>query len=822
MALAAGSRLGAYEVLGLLGAGGMGEVWRARDTRLGREVAIKVLPGDFLEDEERKGRFEREARTLASLNHPGIAAIYSFEEIPGSPGTPGRHLLVMELIRGRSLSELIEPGGLPLKQILDWAIPIADALAAAHERGVVHRDLKPGNVMVSDEGQPKILDFGLARVSAPSSSPIHTESMTEALTAQGNIFGTVPYMAPEQLRGEKADARSDIFSFGAMLYEMASGRRPFIGATGAEVVASILKEDPPTLDGIRTDLPTAFMRIVGHCLEKNPRQRVQSAADLRHELSDLAEEIRTRHGAVAMAQPPTQPVTKRRWISIAALAAVLLAAASGVFFLKPFGSKLALAKPIESLAVLPLKNYSGDASQDYFVDGMTDALIANLAQIRALKVISRTSVTQYKETKKPIPEIAKELGVEGIVEGSVVRSGSRVRVTAQLIDARQDRHLWANNYEREMTDVLSLQSDVVREIASQIRVQVTAQEQGRLRASRTVDPVVYDTTLRAMNMMEHATREEEFRRVIAMFRSAVDKDPGYAPAWAGLGYANLWLSLYVTEVVDPKEFEGPAIAAAEKALALDPDLAEAHWARGSIAAWGSEWDFAKAQIHFKRALELRPGYAFCHIDYGNFLLQIAHDLEKARIHIDRGLELDPFSPYKVSRVAYLLATGQAEEAVEEGRRLSRAEPDNPIIPYYMGQAHFRLGKIQEAVRDFEASVGQGPGRPKDILGLLGLAYGRAGRREDARKILAELEQASRRSYVSPVYRAFVNIGLGQNDEACRLLKKALEERDPGLAYWSITPFGLDSFFRDPRWPELKARILRAVKLPEGAKPESMP
>jgi serine/threonine protein kinase len=396
MALAAGSRLGAYEVRGLLGAGGMGEVWRARDTRLGREVAIKVLPGDFLENEERKARFEREARALASLNHPGIAAIYSFEEIPGSPGSPGRNLLVMELVNGESLDARIARGPLPFEEILSFTWQIADALAAAHGHGVVHRDLKPGNVMISDERRPKILDFGLARVSTPPSFlSLHTESMTEALTAQGNMFGTVPYMAPEQLRGEKADARSDLFSFGAMLYEMASGRRAFPGVTGAEVAASILKEDPPALEGIRTDLPAAFVRIIGHCLEKDPRQRVQSGADLRHQLSDLAEELRTRPGAVALAAPPTQPVARRRWVPIAALAAVLLMAAGALLVLKPFGSKPALAKPIQSLAVLPLKNYSGDASQDYFADGMTDALIANLAQIRALKVISRTSVMQY-------------------------------------------------------------------------------------------------------------------------------------------------------------------------------------------------------------------------------------------------------------------------------------------------------------------------------------------------------------------------------------------------------------------------------------------
>jgi eukaryotic-like serine/threonine-protein kinase len=824
MALAAGSRLGAYEVLGLLGAGGMGEVWRARDTRLGREVAIKVLPGDFLEDEERKARFEREARTLASLNHPGIAAIYSFEEVLGSPGSPGRHLLVMELVKGESLDAKIGRRPLPFQEILSIGCQIADALAAAHAHGVVHRDLKPGNIMINDEERPKILDFGLARLSSPPFSPTHTESMTAALTAQGAVFGTVPYMAPEQLRGEKADARSDLFSFGVMLYEMASGRRPFAGPTGAEVIASILKEDPPALEGIRTDLPAAFVRIVGHCLEKDPRARIQSAADLRNGLSDLADEMRSRPGAVAMATPLTQPIAKRRWVSIAALAAVLVASAGVVLVLKPFGSKPALAKPIQSLAVLPLKNYSGDASQDYFADGMTDALISNLAQIRALKVISRTSVTQYKETKKPIPEIAKELGVEGIIEGSVVRSSSRVRVTAQLIDAREDRHLWASNYEREMTDVLALQSEVVRAIAAEIRVQVTAQEKGRLTASRPVDPAVYDTTLRALSLADYATRAQDFRQAMAMFQSALDKDPGYAPAWAGLGVTTVALGgAYGLDLVPPKEVTGPAIAAAEKALALDPDLADAHLARALIAGIGAEWDLAKVKTHLDRALELRPGYAACHSTYADFLLGWTRDLERLRFHMERARELDPFSPHNSPlRINYLTVTGEAERAVEEGRRLFQAEPHNWGILAATGFANLRLRKFHEAVRDFEACLKFLPERPSREMGLLGLAYGLAGRREDALKILAGFEKAEQTRYVSPVAKAFVQAGLGQNDEVFRLLEKALEERFLDVLGVSTYPFLLDTCVKDPRWQDLNSRIHRAVRMPEVANPWAWP
>jgi TolB-like protein/tetratricopeptide (TPR) repeat protein len=470
--------------------------------------------------------------------------------------------------------------------------------------------------------------------------------------------------------------------------------------------------------------------------------------------------------------------------------------------------------PIASLAVLPLKNFSADPGQEFFVDGMTDALIAGLAQIKAVKVISRTSVMQYKDARKPLPQIARELGVDGIVEGSVVRSGGRVRITAQLIDARQDRHLWASNYEREMTDVLALQSEVVQAIAGEIRVQVTPQERQRLSTTRTVDPAVYDTTLRGWALLEYATREAEIRRAIDLFQSAVDRDPSYATAWAGLGQATWYLASVGFEFVAPAEVRGPAIAAAEKALALDEALPEAHNTRAAIAL--EEWDFSKAERHFERALELRPGYAFCHNAYGQPLAWIGGFAEAQR-HFERARELDPFSPWNdINRAALWIYQGRPERAIEEGEQSRQRNPTLWVLPWLIGFSHLALKQPREAVIAFEAAIALLPERPAAVLGPLGLAYALAGRREAALKILGELEQAAQKHYVPPYYWALVHSGLGQMDQAFRLLDRALEERTFGVFFVAHPAQGMNIALRtDPRWKPFVDRLRPLVRLPPG-------
>jgi TolB-like protein/DNA-binding winged helix-turn-helix (wHTH) protein len=507
-----------------------------------------------------------------------------------------------------------------------------------------------------------------------------------------------------------------------------------------------------------------------------------------------------------------KPARWRKWSAIAACVVIALAGL-GTWYLR---SGIA-ARPIESLAVLPVKNFSGDPSQEFFADGMTDALVAGLSQIKAVKVISRTSVMHYKGTNETLPQIAKELNVDGIVEVSITRSGDRLRLTAQLIDARQDRHLWANNYERNMTDVLALQSDLVQAIAAEIKVQITPQESARLRTARRVDPEVYDATLKGKAIVEYATSEEQFRQAIELFQKATDRDPTYAPAWAGLGEALWYLAAGGSEIVAPADVRDRATAAAERALELDENLPEAHKAR-AVIAFDGDWDIEKAQQHFERALELRPGYASAHNLYGQTLTIPLARVTEARWHLDRARELDPLSPWNDFNLLYWwLYQGRPDRELEEGQRLSLQQKRTLLLHAVNGGALLELGQPDRAIAELEAELKVDfPDRSVPVLGSLGLAYGLVGRRVDALKILRELEQASKRRYISPYYIAIVCSGLGQMDKAFRLLEQALAVRSTYLVIGCapVDPC-LALFRRDPRWKSFIKRFRQQVRLPPG-------
>ena len=502
MALSPGTRLGPYEILAPLGAGGMGEVYRARDPKLGRDVAIKVLPEAVAGDAERLARFEREARSLASLNHPNIVTIFSIEE------SGGTRFLAMELVEGESLDALLASGGLPLSRFFDIAVPLSEALSAAHERGIVHRDLKPGNVMVTREGRVKVLDFGLAKREPAESDPDLCNTPTESraeLTGEGQVFGTVAYMSPEQARGGKVDARSDVFSLGVLLYQMLTGQRPHQGSSAVDIISSILRDKPPSVTDLRADVPPHLARVLRRCLEKDPRDRYQTSRDVFNELRELRAETSPASPAPAP-RPAAAPAARAAWkrpASVAA-AAILLAAALYLAIRSGFlrSSSRAPGTGIEpnvirSIAVLPLDNYSGDPNQEFFAEGMTDELTADLATISQLRVISRGSAMQFKgKQRPPTPEIGRKLNVDAIVEGSVLRAGDKVRITAQLIDARSDRHLWAKSFERSSRDVLALQDELASAIAREIHVQLTPAEQSRLRRAPSVNPEAYDAYLK--------------------------------------------------------------------------------------------------------------------------------------------------------------------------------------------------------------------------------------------------------------------------------------------------------------------------------------
>jgi TolB-like protein/DNA-binding winged helix-turn-helix (wHTH) protein len=517
--------------------------------------------------------------------------------------------------------------------------------------------------------------------------------------------------------------------------------------------------------------------------------------------------------STAVAQGGPEKLARWRKWSVIAACLVIALAGLGIWYLRSGVS----APPIRSLAVLPVKNFSGDPSQEFFADGMTDALVAGLAQIRAVKVISRTSVMHYKGTDETVPQIAKELGVDGIVEVSLVRSGDRVRLTAQLIDARQDRHLWADSYERNTTDVLALQSDLVQAIAAEIKIQITAQESARLKTARRVDPRVYDDTLRGTAIVEYATSGEQFREAIELFQKAVDRDPTYAPAWAGLGEALWYLAAGGSEIVAPAEVRDRATAAADRALELDENLPEAHKAR-AVIAFDGDWDIELAQQHFERALELRPGYASAHNLYAQTLTIPLSRIEEARQHLDRARELDPLSPWNDFNLLYWwLYQGRPEKELDEAHRLSLQPSHTLLLHAVNGGALLALGQPSRAIAELEAELKVDfPVRPVPVLGSLGLAYGLVGRRADALKILRELEQESKKRYISPYYIAIVCSGLGQMDKAFRLLNQALAVRSTYLIIGCapVDPC-LILFRRDPRWKSFIERFRQQVRLPSG-------
>jgi TolB-like protein/tRNA A-37 threonylcarbamoyl transferase component Bud32 len=494
-----GQTLGRYRIVEKLGAGGMGEVYRAHDEQLKRDVAIKVLLADTLADDHARKRFRKEAETLSKLNHPNIAQIHDF----GSQDE--LDFLVMEQVPGESLKDKLDQGSLPEKELIRLGGQIADALQEAHERGVVHRDLKPGNVKLTAKGQAKVLDFGIAKLLQSV-----TEATTQTFTETHSLAGTLPYMSPEQVRAEPVDARSDLYSFGVMLYQMATARRPFEEKVSTVLSDAILHQAPPAPRTVNRKLSVGLENIILKCLEKEP------------ERIDLE---RLGAGIPVAAPARARPWTRRLWfaaVGVVALAALLVGWNVGGLRDQLLGRPA--PGDITSIAVLPLENLSGDPEQDYFADGMTEALITDLSKIGALKVISRTSVMQYKETKKPLPEIAQELNVDAVVEGSVLREGERVRISAQLIEARTDQHLWAQRYERNLTSILALQSEVARAIASEIRIAVTPAEEARLASARSVNPEAHEAYLKGRYYWNQRTAEG-FRKAVEYFQQAIEADP---------------------------------------------------------------------------------------------------------------------------------------------------------------------------------------------------------------------------------------------------------------------------------------------------------
>jgi TolB-like protein/Tfp pilus assembly protein PilF len=788
-----GSTLSHFTILRQIGAGGMGVVYAARDERLGRDVAIKVLPAGALADEDARKQFRREAFTLSKINHPNIETVYEFDS------QHGVDFLVMELVPGRTLSEVIGTAPLPERDIASLGTQLAEGLAAAHAERILHCDIKPGNIRVTPQGRLKILDFGLARLVRPAGVP---GSTAQTMTAtQQAVAGTVPYMAPEQLRGERLDGRTDIHAAGTVLYEMATGRRAFPQESQAMAISAILNEPPPSPRRLTAAVSPGLERIVLRCLEKDPRERYATAADLSADLARLgagSQGVGSRRGA----RDATHH--RRRVVGIAAgVAAVLLLLAAG---LNVFGWRDKLlgghgqAEAGPSLAVLPLANLTGDPKQEFFADGMTDELITRLAQVSGLRVISRSSVMQLKGTKKRLPEIAHDLGVRMIVEGSVFRAGDMVRITAKLIEAASEQALWADGYERPVTNVLALQSEVAQAIVSRVEVKVTPEERGRLRSAPAVDPEAHEAYLRGL-VAYHRFTSDGFRESIGQLQKAVETDPNYAPAYTALASAYALASgMYLS----PKEAMPRARAAAVRALELDPSSGAAHAVLG-LVRFGYEWDAPGAQSEFQEALRLGSGDATVHQYYGVTLVGMGRT-DEAIEQLKQAREIDPLSGVLASMSLWPLFEGRRyREAAQEAQRILDSGTDVPDSRMVLGQALFFAGKRREGIEQIRRAVASDPGSPLQ-LGWLGYLYGINGQREQSREVLRQIQALQQRGqYVQPYVMAIAHIGLGEKDESFRLLDQAVSERSDELFFVRVDP-ALDPLRDDPRFAAMLQRM----------------
>ncbi|HSE40324.1 MAG TPA: protein kinase, partial [Acidobacteriota bacterium] len=633
----------------------MGEVYRAEDTVLNRQVAIKVLPQHLTNNPEALKRFRKEAKALAALSHSNILTIHDFVS------DNGLSFVVMELLEGETLRARMNRSQLSWQKAVEIAVAIAEGLAAAHSKGVVHRDLKPENILLTSEGSVKILDFGLARMKShlPEEELTGLTTVSRA-TESGVVMGTVPYMSPEQVRGERIDERTDIFSFGCILYEMLSGKRPFLGSSPAEITAAILRDNPPTV----SEIPPELNRLIQHCLEKEPQQRLHSAHDLAIELKDLS-----------ISNSKTYPVPSRRRNKAVIIAIVILVALLSVVVFRQKFIVPSNVEKIQSLAVLPLKNLSGDPKQEYFADGMTEELISKLARISALRVISRTSVMEYKGSqKKSLPEIAKELNVDAIIEGSVMQSGSRVRITAQLIHAPTDKHLWADSYERDLTDVLSLQNEVASTVAHEIQVKLTPQEKVQLESKPKVSPAAYEAYLRGINYVRRWPREEVLRLGITMLERAIEIDPNFEQAYTGLSMAHS--RMYFDVYDNSKDRLAKAKNAVDRAFELEPDLPEGHIALGYY-------------------------YYFCFRNY-----------EKAFQEFSIAQKSIPNNPDLLMGFASIYKRqGNFPAALQWNKKLFELDPRNAVIVQELGLLYLRTGRYAEAEERFNLSISLAPDRP---------------------------------------------------------------------------------------------------------------
>jgi serine/threonine-protein kinase len=779
-------RIAHYFIVEKLGEGGMGVVYRARDEKLQRDVALKflgILPSGNSSTHE---QVLEEARAISALNHPNICTIYEVGEADGKP------YIAMEFVEGHQLTEDIRSTDMALEQVERYGIQLADALSHAHGRRIIHRDLKSANVMITPSGLLKVLDFGISRRMDAGGGDDITR-FDKSWESQHTFTGTLPYVAPEVFKGQEADERSDIWSLGVLLYEMVAGRRPFRGATAYELGAAIIRERPPE---ITQSIPMVLQSVIDKCLNKDPGLRYHSAGEVRAALETAGTASRTEKFPVVTPSPGFWT-----WKSLLLICVVAGLAIGLGYWLQDRKNSNVVAVPgaIQSIAVLPLENLSGDDAQDYFADGMTDALITELSQIKKLRVMSRTTVMQYKHAKKPLHEIAQELRVDAIVEGSVVRDGNRVRISAKLVQTNIQGSLWADSFERQYSDVLALQSDVATAIARGIQVELSSVEQTELARNRRVVPEAYESYLRGR--FESSKRTQEgFLAAEEYFKKATEEDPSFAGGYAGL--AEVYMNMGSYQMRPAGEIIPKAKEAAGRALQLDERLAEAHCVLAAIRFYNLEPPGVEAE--FQRAIALNPGFAQGLHWYALYLAAMGRR-EESLTEIKLARDIDPKSLIINANVGwcYYLA-GNYDKAVETAKETLRLDPSFGIAYGYLGQAYLEKGQYDAAVEAFRKNVSLEPANLARKAELAN-AYYRAGRKEEGDEIVEEFKRLQGNRYVSSYDWAMIYAGQRDKAQTMQWLEQSYEERNARLANVMMHPQFL-FLSGDPRFEALLKKI----------------
>ncbi len=833
MTLASGTKLGRYEIRAKIGAGGMGEVYLAQDTKLERKVALKILPADVASHRDRMDRFVREAKAAAALNHPNIAHIYEIGE------AEGQNFIAMEFIDGQTLRKVIHSGQADMPKLLRYLQHVAEGLAKAHAAGIVHRDLKPDNIMVTRDGHAKILDFGLAKLIEPQQSSVDTgEAASELATAilqqhstPGVVLGTVGYMSPEQAQGKtkEIDQRSDIFSFGCILYEAVTGHKAFAGKDAVDSLNKIIREPVTPISDFRPDAPNDLQRVVRRCLAKDPEDRYQTIKDVAIELRELRRDLAgatgidtttspqfgvpPSGGIVSPGQilpseastPSSQPPSSAEYIVSRirqhkfALAVALMVLAAGAVGLGMYLHARNNEVAIESIAVLPFQNRSTDGDTEYLSDGLAESLIYRLSQLPNLKVSPTSSVFAYKNKEIDPVKVGNQLGVNAVLLGRIVQRGDSLTISAELVDVRYNKLLWGEQYERKMSELLQTQREIAREIVDKLRLKVSGQEQG-LAKHYTESNEAYQLYLKG-RFQWHKRTNEALKKSIDYFNQAIERDPSFALAYAGLA------DCYVVPayMLPPGEKIPKAKMAAMKALELDDTLAEAHTSLAR-AMTTYDWDWRGAEREFQRAIELNPNYAIAHQWYCGYLEAMGRTPE-AIAEGKRALELDPLSPI----ITFEMGLGffyarDYDKAIEYYQKTLELDPDFPPAHGQLPAAYEQKRMYDQAITGFQKGTNL-KGSREWYFSLSGLAhvYAVTGNKGEAQKLLSEMKDLSVRQYVPADRIALIYAGLGDKDEAFAWLEKAYDERSFNMTWLKVEP-RWDSLRSDPRFADLVRRL----------------